>query len=158
MRAEINEYLKDRQIEMVGEYIALREPTDFKCHQCGHAWLARPLIVEGLQCPECVLAAERDKLTSEKNTKKRAKTCRRSAYSSDISRRTEQRIRERAERLGYELLEEYVSFGKTILTRCNRGHTIKIRGRGFNFPVPCTTCRALIRAQVKACNKKNAPD
>lgn len=48
------EKIKDRQIELVGNYEGAYLKTSFKCLTCGHEWITSPTYIsQGSGCPNC---------------------------------------------------------------------------------------------------------
>lgn len=54
MKAQINQRLAARNIELIGVYVNAKTPTLFINHDCGHTWLVAPDgVLQGTGCPTC---------------------------------------------------------------------------------------------------------
>lgn len=138
MKNEINAYLKERGIAIIGEYLALREATDFKCFHCGHIWLARPLYAEHMECPACKEQREYEALRAAESERSNSKT---KAGNQKQKEAAIERIRTRFAELGYTQIGEYVSSGIPFAIRCNEGHEIEFKIVDLGLDIPCKECR-----------------
>ena len=90
----VNERLKDRGIELIGEYITSKTPSVFRCSY-NHEWETKPShVLQGKGCPHC----------------------------SNNFPLTKEVVNERIKDRGIELIGEYITNRIPSLFRCSHNH------------------------------------
>jgi hypothetical protein len=93
----VNERIKDRGIELIGEYITNKKPVLFRCPK-NHTWMTRPDdVLRGHGCPKC----------------------------NNNFPLTKEIVNERIKDRGIELIGELVTTDIHSVFRCANGHTWK---------------------------------
>ena len=111
-KKNVNERIKHRGIELIGEYIRNKDHTLFRCSN-NHTWKAVPCnVLRGTGCPRC---------------------------SNNFLLTTED-IKERIKDRGIELIGDYITADIPVLFRCANNHTWK------------TTTNNLYRTGCPECN------
>ena len=122
----VNERIKDRGIELIGEYINSRIPVLFRCAN-NHTWMTRPDdVFRGHGCPIC----------------------------SGNSRLTKEIVNEKIKDRGIELIDDYINSKKKSLFRCANNHTWETRPDDVLRGHGCPICSGKLLLTKKIVNEK----
>lgn len=120
---DIRTKIKDKNVEIISEYIGCEKPISCKCKKCGNEWITIPKILttNGSGCPVC--------------GRKRAQTSRRKTHEEFVARMTE--INE-----NIEFLEEYKGAHSKIKCRCKLDGAVwyGYPSNLLNESASCPTC------------------
>jgi len=121
-KEDVQEKIKDRGIDIIGDYINDKTHTLFRCSN-NHEWKAKPrTVMSGSGCPECF------------------------AISRTL---TKENVNERIKDRGIVLANGYINNNTHTLFRCSNNHEWKAKPRTIMSGSGCPDCAAINRRLTK---------